>query len=82
MQIYAAGWSEPSARQRLDLAPGDALILYADGVTEALNGEGEMFGDDRLRATRGQPRNVLRRRAARRADGRSQRLHRRDGAGG
>ena len=31
------------------LDPGDTLVLYTDGVTEAMNAEGEEFSLDRLR---------------------------------
>ncbi len=29
--------------------PGDIVVLYTDGVTEAMNGRGELYGEDRLR---------------------------------
>jgi len=32
------------------LVPGDCILLFTDGITEATNAEGEMFGDDRLAA--------------------------------
>ncbi len=31
------------------LQPGDRMLLYSDGVTEAVNGTDDMFGGDRLR---------------------------------
>lgn len=34
----------------IDLQPNDAVVLYTDGITEAKNAAGEMFGVERLRA--------------------------------
>jgi sigma-B regulation protein RsbU (phosphoserine phosphatase) len=35
-------------RQEMILHKGDTLFLYTDGVTEAMNEKGELFGDERL----------------------------------
>jgi sigma-B regulation protein RsbU (phosphoserine phosphatase) len=34
--------------QQLELEAGDTMIVYSDGVTEALDEAGEFYGDDRL----------------------------------
>ena len=34
--------------ETVKLEPGDIVILYTDGITEAFNSEGELFGLDRL----------------------------------
>ncbi len=34
--------------QEVVIAPGDALYLYTDGVTEQTNAQGELFGENRL----------------------------------
>jgi len=38
----------PFAEQAIDLADGDTLVVYSDGVTEAMNEKGDFFGDERL----------------------------------
>ncbi len=41
-----AGLSAPS--QSTQLQPGDSVVFYTDGVTEAFNAAGELFGEVRL----------------------------------
>jgi sigma-B regulation protein RsbU (phosphoserine phosphatase) len=36
--------------EAVEFSPGDAMILYTDGVTEAINGDEQPFGEDRLMA--------------------------------
>ena len=33
---------------RVDLRSGDVIVLYTDGITEAMNPESDLFGDSRL----------------------------------
>jgi sigma-B regulation protein RsbU (phosphoserine phosphatase) len=37
-------------RRSIDVRPGDSVVLYTDGVTEAMNEGDELFGDERLLA--------------------------------
>ena len=42
---------EPSYASRyIDLDVGDCLLMFTDGITEAVDVNGEMFGEERLRA--------------------------------
>ncbi|MEK7314843.1 MAG: PP2C family protein-serine/threonine phosphatase, partial [Candidatus Eisenbacteria bacterium] len=47
----------------VELRPTDVLVLYTDGVTEAMDASGDLFGDDRLRdvirAKRGESATVI-----------------------
>lgn len=38
----------PLENNQVTLAPGDQLVLYTDGLTEAHNGALEQFGSERL----------------------------------
>lgn len=37
-------------QETIEMHEGDVLVAYTDGVTEALNAQGEEFGEDRLRS--------------------------------
>ena len=39
------------ASDEVQLTKGDVIFLYTDGVTEAMNEAGDMYSEDRLRAT-------------------------------
>ena len=46
----ALGASEDAhmTERTIQLAEGESLLLYTDGLTEAFNLEGDMFGEERL----------------------------------
>lgn len=46
--LVLGGMPETFEERTEQLHPGDSLVLYTDGVTEAFNPEGLMFGEERL----------------------------------
>lgn len=49
--VIGAMQDAPYRRERLLLQPGDSLLLYTDGVTEAMNPHDEPYSDERLEQT-------------------------------
>jgi serine phosphatase RsbU (regulator of sigma subunit) len=55
--LPSGGWPLGLAAERtirtaeVNLGPGDGLFLFTDGVTECLDCDGVLYGDERLRAT-------------------------------
>ena len=49
---FPLGIRPASAYRQLDLqlAPGDLLVFYTDGIVDMMNGDGEPYGFDRLRS--------------------------------
>jgi sigma-B regulation protein RsbU (phosphoserine phosphatase) len=43
----------PIERESLPLEPGDTFVLFSDGVSEAMNGDEDFYGEERLLATLG-----------------------------
>lgn len=44
----AEKFAELLEEDRIDLASGDVIVLYTDGITEAMNTESDLFGEPRL----------------------------------
>ncbi|MFF3906616.1 GAF domain-containing SpoIIE family protein phosphatase [Streptomyces sp. NPDC001848] len=49
--LLGLGWDGAGSPVRLDLHPGDGLVLVTDGITEARSPDGELFGEERLADT-------------------------------
>jgi len=44
----AEKFAELLEEDTIDLRPGDVIVLYTDGITEAMNAESDLFGEARL----------------------------------
>jgi len=62
-QLLGLFSNPPLVEQTMTLASGSTLLLYTDGVIEAVDAQAEMFGDERLKvaigAHRHQPAQVV-----------------------
>ncbi len=48
--IFLGGLEHQEYSSRtIEIGVGDSVVLYTDGITESINGDEEMFGEDRLR---------------------------------
>lgn len=41
-------FAELLEQEQVDLSPGDVIVLYTDGITEAMNPNSDLFGESRL----------------------------------
>jgi len=41
----------PYQRETFEVGVGEAFLVYTDGISEAKNRQGELFGEERLRDT-------------------------------
>jgi serine phosphatase RsbU (regulator of sigma subunit) len=49
--LLGIGHSDVGSPARVDLGPGDGLVLVTDGITEARSPDGAFFGEERLAET-------------------------------
>ena len=49
---YVLGlWERPYTQKSMELSPGDMIFLYTDGVSEAMDVDGNLFTEPRIRDT-------------------------------